>query len=82
VVLSVEQRPAIPLFGTPIAQKDEEDILTLCSICARVAWPIGAPATNRQWIEPSEYYRRGGVEVALLSHGFCADCFAVLNKEN
>ncbi|MEI4263631.1 hypothetical protein [Roseovarius sp. D0-M9] len=82
ITLSVQQRPALPLFGAAVADHDAEDILTLCAICARVAWPIGAPTGRREWIEPSEYYRRGGDEVALLSHGFCKDCFARIQEED
>lgn len=41
VILSAQQRPEIPLFGVPVADQHEEDILTLCTICAHVAWPIG-----------------------------------------
>lgn len=82
VVLSVQQRPAIPLFGVPVADQEEDDILTLCAICARVAWPIGAPTGAREWIEPADYYRRGGGDVALISHGFCEDCFTQLQEEN
>lgn len=78
VQLSTEPRAAIPLFGAPVAAKDADDILTLCAICARVAWPIGAPAGEREWVEPAEYYRLGGGEVALISHGFCESCFARL----
>lgn len=81
VVFSVQQRPAIPLFGAAVADQDSEDILTLCAICARVAWPIGAPSGAREWIEPPEFYRRGGGGVALLSHGFCGDCFTRLQEE-
>lgn len=82
VLLSVEQRPAIPLFAAPVARHDADDILTLCSICACVSWPIGAPAGEQQWIEPSEYYRRGGDDVALISHGICSDCFTRLQDED
>lgn len=82
VMLSVQQRPAIPLFGAPPALEDEEDILTLCAICARVAWPVGAPSGSREWIEPAEYYRRDGAEVTLISHGFCEDCFSRLKDED
>lgn len=81
VVLSAQQRPEIPLFGVPVADQDDEDILTLCAICARVAWPIGAPTGEREWIEPVEYYRRGGGDIALISHGFCKDCFTRLQEE-
>lgn len=80
--LSVQQRPAIPLFGAAVADDGAEDLLTLCVICARVAWPIGAPTDTREWIEPPEYYRRGGSDVALLSHGLCKDCFARIQEED
>lgn len=81
ITLSVLQRPAIPLFGATVAGHDADDILTFCAICARVAWPVGAPTGAREWIEPPEYYRRGGGDVALLSHGFCEDCFARIQEE-
>ena len=80
VMLSVQERPAIPLFGVPVTDQDAEDILTLCAICARVAWPIGAPRGAREWIEPTEYYRRDGGDVAVVSHGFCEDCYARLQE--
>lgn len=82
VTLSVRQRPAIPLFEAAVADRDAQDILTLCAICARVAWPIGAPTGAREWIEPPEFYRRGGGDVALISHGFCEACFARLRDED
>lgn len=82
VMLSVQRRPAIPLFGLPVADRDAEGILTLCAICARAAWPIGAPTGAREWIEPAEYYRRGGGDTALVSHGFCEDCFTRLQEED
>lgn len=81
MMISDQQRPAIPLFGVPVANQEAEDILTLCAICARVAWPVGAPAGAREWIEPSEYYRRDGDEVALISHGFCEECYVRLQAE-
>jgi len=82
VLLSVQQRPAIPLFGVPVADQDDDAILTLCAICARVRWPVGAPRETAEWIEPAAYYRRGGGEVALISHGFCEDCFKRLKEED
>ena len=82
VLLWAQQRPAIPLFGVPVADQDDDDILTLCAICARVAWPIGVPRGAQEWIEPADYYQRGGSEIALISHGFCEDCFARLKEED
>ena len=80
VMLSVQERPAIPLFGVQVVDQDVEDILTLCAICARVAWPVSAPTGAREWIEPTEYYRRDGGDVALISHGFCEDCYTRLQE--
>ena len=71
----------LPAWAVAGADQDGEDILTLCAICARVAWPIGAPTCEREWIEPVEYYRRGGVDIALISHGFCKDCFNSLQED-
>lgn len=81
ITLSAQRRPAIALFSAAVADHDADDILTLCAICARVAWPIGATTNTREWIEPTEFYRRGGGEVALISHGFCRDCFTRLQDE-
>jgi hypothetical protein len=39
----------------------------MCSYCLRVADPGG-------WIEPEEYYARGGVSDVGISHGICLDC--------
>lgn len=75
VLLQATERPPIGLYGVPVRPSGREGLLTICSICARVAWPAGAPAGKREWIAPHEYYRRGGEEVVALSHGFCPDCF-------
>jgi hypothetical protein len=82
IMVSVQPRPAIPLFSAAVADQDVDHILTLCAICARVAWPIGAPTGAREWIEPPEFYVRGGGDVSLISHGFCEDCFARLQAED
>ena len=82
ITLSAQQRPAIPLFGVPVVDHDAEDILTLCAICARVAWPVGAPTGSREWIEAPEFYRRGGSDVQVISHGLCKTCHAKLLEED
>lgn len=81
VLLHARERPPIEHFGAPVRPSGAGDLLTICSLCAQVAWPKGAPADRRQWIEAPEYYRRGGEEVAALSHGFCPDCFDRLMAE-
>lgn len=82
IIVSTEQRPAIALFGAAIADQDAEDIVSLCTICARVAWPVGALRDDREWIEPHKYYQRGGADVPVISHGFCKQCFAKLQEQD
>lgn len=82
IQLLAEPRPPIALFSVPVAQTDQSDLLTLCAICAQVAWPISAPHGEREWIEASEYYRRGGDEVVMISHGFCDTCFSRLQSDD
>jgi hypothetical protein len=80
-ILAVEQRPAIPLFDAPAVGSKWPDALKICSICAKVQWPVGSTAPDAEWIEPQEYYRCGGSEVVLLSHGFCLPCYEVFIAE-
>ena len=81
ILLDARQRPPIGLFGVPVRPLGEGDLLTICSICAHVAWPKGATTEAREWIAPHEYYRRGGEEVTELSHGFCETCLERLLAE-
>jgi hypothetical protein len=80
VPLFVGKRQAIPLFGAPVAEEGGDDTMTLCAICALVAWPIGAPEGAREWIEPTLYYRRGGETVTLITHDICEACRAELHE--
>lgn len=80
LLLSEEPRAPIPLFGADrLAShnkaRPDDEILTLCSYCHVIAWPIGAEAATREWIEPPEYYRRGGASDVVVSHGICDCCF-------
>ncbi|WP_376099849.1 hypothetical protein ACE7GA_12535 [Roseomonas sp. CCTCC AB2023176] len=81
VLLHARQRPPLPLFAAEAAAEGQVGVLTICTVCARVAWPIGTAGPDREWIEAAEYYRRGGAEVALLSHGFCPPCYERLTRE-
>lgn len=80
-LLAVEQRPAIHLFSARAVDSKLPNALKVCSICAKVQWPAGTTAPNAEWIEPQEYYRRGGSEDILLSHGFCLPCYEVFTAE-
>lgn len=78
VVLEETPRPPMSLFEKiDRAGGSSADIptVTLCSYCHDVAWPIDAPARERHWIEPEEYYRRGGPSDVVVSHGICDECY-------
>jgi hypothetical protein len=79
VLLSEDVRPALPLFAASTATHDAEAAVRICTICHKVKWPTATP-TSPEWIEPQEYYLRGGAEVILLSHGFCPPCHASLRR--
>jgi hypothetical protein len=48
-------------------------LVRLCSYCHAVGWPIGDECP--EWIEPVDYYRRGGSDDVRVSHGICPSCF-------
>ena len=76
VVVSELRRPPLPLFafeGLGEQAPPAERIVTLCSYCQKVAWPVQA-AERPEWIEAVEYYRRGGRTDAVVSHGICEIC--------
>ncbi len=81
ILLAVEQRPAIPLFGRRAVGSNLLNALKVCSICANIQWPAGTTAPDAEWIEPQEYYQRGGLEDVLLSHGFCPPCYELFTAE-
>jgi len=87
-VLEETGRPALPLHDAPAGGEapdseapDSAGIVTLCSVCARIAWPAAVAADRCQWIDAVDYYQRGGAPVARLSHGLCPPCFDVLLQE-
>lgn len=81
-ILAVEQRPAVPLFDAPAVGSGHWSVVKVCSICAKVRWPSRDSVAKAEWIEPQEYYRRGGEDVVLLSHGFCRPCYQRLDADD
>lgn len=74
-------RVPMPLFSTDLniafaPTMAPDRIVTLCSYCHDVVWPVGAPRETRNWIKPEEYYRLGGSNDVAVSHGICPPCYA------
>lgn len=87
IILSECVRAPMPLFEPAAMQAyfDRERtraIVTLCSYCHAVAWPLDAPAKARDWIEPTDYYRRGGPSDARVSHGICPACYRTVVEDS
>jgi hypothetical protein len=83
-LLSSTERPPIRLFDSRSANPDRDavekfPVVTLCSYCHAVAWPIGSE--EPEWIEPEVYYTRGGPSDVLVSHGMCPGCYDRLMAE-
>jgi hypothetical protein len=71
IILEQTPRPRMSLFE----KFETGDLVTLCSYCHDVAWPPGAADKDRTWIEPEEYYRRGGPAEVMVNHGMCPECY-------
>jgi hypothetical protein len=76
IIVSEFHRPPVPLFAfemprEPAAEADR--IVTLCSYCQRVQWPVRGTEPH-EWIEAVEFYQRGGRTDAVASHGICEVC--------
>ncbi len=78
ILLEQFTRPRIGLFEhynrVPDTYNDGQ-ILKICSYCHDVAWPIPQQPETFLWIEPDDYYRRGGTSDVLVSHGICPVCY-------
>jgi hypothetical protein len=80
-VLSAVSRPWMSLFDPQrIVDRIRLDgglpIVTVCSFCHRVAWPL---SSSREWVAAEDYYRLGGPHDVRVSHGVCSDCASRLN---
>lgn len=71
ILLEQVPRPRMSLFE----RFETGELVTLCTYCHDVAWPPGASDKDRTWIEPEEYYRRGGPAEVVVSHGMCPECY-------
>ena len=62
-------------LGAMAPSPDPARIVTMCSFCQRVAWPVGSRDEDRNWVAPETYDALGGPPDPLISHGLCPPCF-------
>ncbi|MGC2854771.1 PAS domain-containing protein [Novispirillum sp. DQ9] len=86
VVVRTSERVPVALFAfpPPPARVEEEEgpFLGMCSYCQRVRFPAGSAEGQGEWIDAVEYYRRGGDNDVVISHGICPDCFEGVVQAN
>lgn len=80
VIWEEVSRPPMGLFDysdlmSRLASETSAPALRMCSICQNVVDPAGDSGTGEQWIDASEYYRRGGQEDVVITHGICPGCY-------
>ncbi len=78
IILEQFSRPRIGLFDQYDRVADTYNngqVLKVCSYCHDVAWPVPRQPETYLWIEPEDYYRRGGTSDVLVSHGICPVCY-------
>ncbi len=77
LVISETMRPPINILKKQSVKSEEsENLVNICSYCKSikiVRYLNGIE--NISWVAPEDYYRLGGREDVLLSHGICPSCY-------
>jgi hypothetical protein len=72
-IIAQHERPPLgilmPADAVLALREDTRPIISICSFCQTVR----AAGTN-EWVQPEEYYRRGGQSDVRISHGVCPHC--------
>lgn len=79
VTVSEHVRPRLELFDfaasrTRGAVGQALPILSMCSYCQEVRYPVGSTDQTGAWISAEDYYHRGGGSEVRISHGICPPC--------
>lgn len=79
-IISARPRVAMDIFSADrmLARRSGTapgSIVTVCSYCHDVAWPLGAQGAAATWISPAAYYKERQSEDFAVSHGICPACF-------
>jgi hypothetical protein len=80
-ILSEVPRPWMSLFNfknSYSARGRNSPVVTMCSFCNQVRWPLSASDEEVHWISPGDYYRSGGQDDVSISHGICPRCTKVI----
>lgn len=77
--VAIHRRPAVNLVDFTALMRWANSqtalpIISACSLCMKFA----GPDQPREWVEATEYYRRGGTEQVRISHGICDNCMVEL----
>jgi hypothetical protein len=72
-IIAQHERPPLgflmPADAVHSLREDARPIISMCSFCHTVR-----VADTNEWVQPEEYYRRGGRSDVRLSHGVCPQC--------
>ena len=80
IVVSETPRVPMPLFAadTLTGRREKhsgEQIVKMCSYCQKVGLSLQGSSRELEWVDPLEYYRRGGGAEVSVSHSICKPCF-------
>jgi len=84
VVVQITERVPVALFTFPAATEDTASwpFLGMCSYCQNVRFPARSKEGEGEWLDAIDYYRRGGDNAVVISHGVCPTCFATVVQDN
>lgn len=81
-ILDERVRVSLPILSAENRRRSYgvENQTSICSFCAKIAWPVGGENTGQDWVCADDYYAKGGTSQVGLSYGICPQCFE--NSQN
>jgi hypothetical protein len=76
-ILDERMRVPLPILSAENYKRPYsiENRVSICSFCAKIAWPLAAGGARQDWISADEYYAEGGSSLVGLNFGICPECF-------
>lgn len=76
ILLSETMRPPMNIFrNKSVSEREGTSFITICSYCKNIKKVCNDDEKTSKWITPEEYYKNGGKENVMLSHGICTFCY-------